>query len=90
MSKQVNYFIPWKILFKESISTPIRPVLDASSNTPKNLDGSGGRSLNDAFMKGKIPDMNLLRMVLRFLVGRFGLAGDLFQFYNCFKLIEDQ
>ena len=51
-------------MFKEIISTPIRPVLDASSNTPKNLDGSGGKSLNDACMKGKIPDMNLLRMVL--------------------------
>ena len=41
-------------------------------------------------MKGRIPDMNLLRMVLRFMVGKYGFTGDLSQFYNCFKLIEDQ
>ena len=48
LSKKVNYFIPWRCVFKDSISTPIRPVLDASSNSPFNSDGSGGRSLNDA------------------------------------------
>ena len=90
LSKKVNHFIPWRVVFKDSISTPARPVLDASSNTPLNPDGTGGRSLNDACMKGRIPDMNLLRMVLRFMVGRFGLAGDLSQFYNVFKLVEDQ
>ena len=90
LSKKVNYFIPWRCVFKDSISTPIRPVLDASSNSPFNSDGSGGRSLNDAVMKGRIPDMNLLRMVLRFTIGKYGFTGDLSQFYNCFKLIEDQ
>ena len=90
LSKKVNHFIPWRVVFKESVSTPARPVLDASTNTPQRPDGTGGRSLNDACMKGRIPDMNLLRMVLRFMVGRCGFAGDLSQFYNVFKLIEDQ
>ena len=86
----MNHFIPWRVVFKESVSTPARPVLDASTNTPQRPDGTGGRSLNDACMKGRIPDMNLLRMVLRFMVGRCGFSGDLSQFYNVFKLIEDQ
>ena len=90
MSKEVQHFIPWRVVFKESVSTPARPVLDASSNTPQRPDGSGGRSLNDACMKGRIPDMNLLRMVLRFMVGGCGFTGDLSQFYNVFKLIEEQ
>ena len=90
LSKPVNYHIPWRVVFKESVSTPARPVLDASSNSPYNSDGSGGRSLNDACMKGRIPDMNLLRMVLRFSVGSAALVGDLSQFYNSFKLAEDQ
>ena len=89
LSKKVNYFIPWRVVFKDSISTPARPVLDASSNTPIMPDGTGGRSLNDACMKGRIPDMNLLRMILRFMIGKYGFTGDLSQFYNCFKLIED-
>ena len=89
LSKPVNYYIPWRVVFKESVSTPARPVLDASSNSPYNSDGSGGRSLNDACMKGRIPDMNLLRMVLRFSVGSAALVGDLSQFYNSFKLVED-
>ena len=90
LSKKVNHFIPWRVVFKDSISTPARPVLDASSNTPLMPDGTGGRSLNDACMKGRIPDMNLLRMILRFMIGKYGFTGDLSQFYNCFKLIEDQ
>ena len=90
LSKAVQHHIPWRVVFKDSVSTPARPVLDASSNTPQRPDGTGGRSLNDACMKGRIPDMNLLRMVLRFIVGRFALAGDLSQFYNVFKLIIEQ
>ena len=88
--QQSNYYIPWRVTFKDSVSTPACPVLDASSNSPFNPDGTGGRSLNDACMKGRIPYMNLLRMVLPSMVGKYGFTGDLSQFYNCFKLIEDQ
>ena len=90
MSKIVQHYIPWRVVFKDSISTPARPVLDGSSNTPLRPDGTGGRSLNDACMKGRIPDMNLLRMVLRFMIGRSALTGDLSQFYNVFKLVMEQ
>ena len=90
MSKTVQHFIPWRLVFKDSVSTPARPVLDASSNTPLREDGTGGRSLNDACMKGRIADMNLLRMILRFVAGLYAISGDLSQFYNSFKLTEKQ
>ena len=90
LSKEVLYHIPWRVVFKDSVSTPARPVLDASTNSPVRPDGTGGRSLNDACMKGRVPDMNLLRMVLRFCIGSAAVIGDLSQFYNVFKLVEDQ
>ena len=67
--KEVQHHIPLSVVFKETVSTPSRPVFDASSNTPVRPDGTGGRSLNVACMKGRVPDMNLLRMVLRFCIG---------------------
>ena len=39
LSKEVQHHIPWRVVFKESVSTPARPVLDASSNTPVRPDG---------------------------------------------------
>ena len=89
-SKSVKYFIPWRCVFKKgSISTPVRPVFDCSARTPRKLDGSGGRCLNDIMCKGRTMSFNLIKMLLRFVVGRYALSGDLRQFYNCFKLIED-
>ena len=29
--KKVQYFIPWRIAFSDSVTTPARPVLDASA-----------------------------------------------------------
>ena len=36
--------------------------------------------------KGKIDTINLLKMLLRFCVGRYAFCGDLQQFYNSCKL----
>ena len=49
-SPDVSYWIPWNVQFKDSVSTPIRPVMNASSIT------SSGFSLNDILAKG-IPDL---------------------------------
>ena len=73
----------------KSKSTPTRPVMDASSRTPTRSDGSGGRCLNDLVCHGKVETLNLLRMVLRVIMDLFGLARDLSQFCNCFRLLED-
>ena len=46
--------------------------------------------MNDLVMKGRITTINLVRMLLRFLVGRNAAAGDLKMFYNALKMSEDQ
>ena len=88
INKTVQYFLPWRLIYKaDSLTTPCRPVFDASSNTRRRPDGSGGRSLNDLLCKGKIDTLNLLQMVIRFMIGAFALTGDLQQFYCSFKLL---
>ena len=79
-----SYTIPFDVAFKEeSVSTPARPVFDASSKTP------GGYSLNDLLAKGQ-PDMvRLMDMVLDWRMGKSALTGDIRQFYNTISLHED-
>ena len=57
--------------------------MDASSKT------QGKRCLNDLVVKGRVSSLYLVRMLLRHAIGRFALAGDLSQFYNCLKLKEE-
>ena len=85
--KTTQHWIPWRIVFSGSTTTPARPVYDASTRTNKNVDGTGGRCLNDLTAKGKITSLNLTRLLLRFMIGRAGIAGDLSQFYNMCKLV---
>ena len=72
-----------------SLSTPCRPVYDASSNTKPRGDGTGGRSLNDLVVKGRVVTLNLIRMLMRFSVGAAAIQGDLKQFYASIRLLED-
>ena len=41
-------------------------------------------------VKGKITTINLVKMLLRFIVGLYAVNGDLQQVYNACKLIADQ
>ena len=76
--KPVQHYLPWRCVFKpESLTTSCRPLFDASTNTKKRSDVTGGRSLNDLLCKGRIKSMNLLRMIVRFSIGRCALVGDL-------------
>ena len=53
-SKPVNHYIVWRVVFKQSLSTPARPVFDGSTKTRIGPDGvSGGRCLNDLVVKVK-------------------------------------
>ena len=81
-NKEVQYFIPWRIAFSDSTTTPARPVLDASSRTRTRPDGTGGKSLNNLVCQGKVETINLLKLVLGFRVGKVAVTGDLEQFYN--------
>ena len=40
-------------------------------------------------VKGRVSSLNLVRMVLRFAIGKHAVAGDLSQFYNSLKLRKD-
>ena len=90
MHKDPQYFIPWRLVFKDSVTTPCRAVLDASSRTNRRPDGTAGRCLNDLVVKGKVTTINLVKMLLRFTTGRYALNGDLKQFYNSCKLHPNQ
>ena len=90
LSKAPQLYFPWRIQFKESLSTPARCVMDGSSKTPVLENGVGGRCLNDLCMKGTISTLNLLKMLLRFQTGSKALCGDIRQFYNRIGLNPDQ
>ena len=59
----ICYYIPWDVQFKDSISTPCRPVFDTSSST------AHGTSLNNILAKGEPDLVKLLGILLGFLMG---------------------
>ena len=89
VSKNPQHYIAWRSVFKDSISTPCRPVFDASTKTPLNGD-KGGRCLNDITMKGRVSTLNLINLLLNWSVGTSALCGDIRQFYNRIGLHESQ
>ena len=89
-NKSVQYYIPWRVVYNDSPTTPVRPVFDASSITSRRADGTGGKSLNDYVVKGKVDTLNLVRLALGFSIGLFAVTGDLSQFYYSFKLKPEQ
>ena len=80
LDKEIQYHIPWRIVFSDSPTTPIRPVLDASFRTGIRKDVTVGNSLNDLLAKGKIESINLVKVLLRFIAGSYAITGDLKQF----------
>ncbi len=64
-------------------------MINASSKTPTRPDGSGGRCLNNLVAKGRVESLNLVRLLLKFVMGKHAVTGDLSQFYNSLKLRED-
>ena len=89
-AKPISHYIPWRVVFKSSLSTPARPVFDASMNTKVDAQGRGGRSLNDLVVKGKVTTLNLVKMIMRFQAGAAAVQGDLKQFYASIKLVVEQ
>ena len=79
----IQNFIPWTVVHKESsISTPVRPVFNASLPTPS------GYSLNDILAKG-INGLNKLQeIVIRWGMHAFGFHCDVTSMYNNIKLDE--
>ena len=82
-SSDIQNFIPWTVMYKEtSISTPVRPVFNASLPTPS------GYSLNDILAKG-INGLNKLQeIVIRWGMHAFRFHYDVTSMYNNIKLDE--
>ena len=79
----VSYYIPWNLQFKDSVSTPIRPVFNASSSTPSGL------SLNDCLARGTPDLVRLLSIMLEWQLGKNAFCGDISQFYPTIHLVPD-
>ena len=79
----VSYYIPWNLQFKDSVSTPICPVFNASSQSPSGL------SLNDVIAKGSPDLVRLLSIMLEWQMGSSALCGDISQFYPTIKLAPE-
>ena len=90
IEKEVQYYIPWRIQFSGSLSTPERPVFDASTKTRKRTDNTGGRCLNDLVCKGVVKTIQMMKLLLRFCVGKHCINADIKQFYYSGKLIPTQ
>ena len=74
LDKEIQYHIPWRVVFSGSPTTPCRPVLDASSRTSFRAEKTGGKSLNDLVAKGKVETLNLVKVLIRFGIGKFAFT----------------
>ena len=80
--KGPGYYIPWRIMYKESsLSTPCRLVFDASSSTP------GGDSLNNILAKGHNSLSRILDVLIRFRSRKHAFACDIKMAYNNLRLL---
>ena len=89
-SKPLQHYLPWRAVYKVSVSSPCRAVFDASAKCPVTKDGRGGRCLNDITMKGVISTLDLMQMLLRFCIGKVAVTGDLKMFYTSIHLHPEQ
>ena len=76
--------MPWRAVWdNNSISTPCRPVFDASQPT------STGVSLNQTLVKGRNNMNKLLQVVIRWSIRRCAFHTDIQKMYNVIRLLED-
>ena len=77
----VQNFIPWRIAWKsDSVTSPVRPVFDASQPTPS------GYSLNSITAKGKNSLNVLIEIFLRWRIHPIAFHNDVQKMYNKVKL----
>ena len=76
----VKYIIPWRAVWKNSPSTPCRPVFDATFPTKT------GYGLNDILPKGKNSLNKLVEIIIRFFIHHYAFATDITKMYNTIHL----
>ena len=79
----IKYYIPWRAVWKNSISTPCRPVFDATFPTKT------GYSLNDILPKGKNSLNKLVEIIIRFYIKRHAFQTDIRKMYNTINLAKE-
>ena len=77
---EIQNFLPWRVAWKDSVTSPCRPVFDASQPTPS------GYSLNDTVAKGKNNLNVLLEIFLRWRTHHVAFHNDVTKMYNKVKL----
>ena len=81
---QEQYYIPHHGIFKESTTTRLRVVFDASAHT------QNGLSLNDKLLVGpKIQD-DLFEILLRFRIHKYAMVADIEKMYRQINIVSEQ
>ena len=80
---ELKYYLPWRVVWKDSVSTPVRPVFDAS------MKCSSGYSLNDVLAKGKNNMNKLLELVIRWYGHYTAFHTDIRKMYNTIQLRKE-
>ena len=83
IQNNLMHFIAWQIVWNKSVTTPIRPVFNASLKTPS------GYSLNDILAKGSNNMNSLVEILLRWQIKIFGYHSDVRKMYNTVLLIKE-
>ena len=79
-AEKAGYYIPWRTVQSDSLSTPTRMVFDASSKT------SSGNSLNCMLAKGRNMLADMISLLVRFRFGSAAFCADVSMAYNGVRL----
>lgn len=78
------YFLPHHAVFKDSTTTKLRTVFNASQKS------SNGLSLNDTVAVGKIKQPKMLELLVRWRKYKIAVVGDIEKMYKQIRIAEDQ
>ncbi|XP_018406150.1 PREDICTED: uncharacterized protein LOC108782373 [Cyphomyrmex costatus] len=81
---QQRYYLAHHCVLKESSTTSLRVVFDASSKS------SSGVSLNDALMVGPVVQQDLFAILLRFRSFKYVITADISKMYRQILVHQDQ
>lgn len=79
-----SYYVPHHAVFKQSSTTKLRPVYNASKKS------TNGLSLNEQVAIGKMDQPDMLTIILRWRKFKFGILADLEKMYKQIKIPSEQ
>lgn len=78
------YYVPHHAIFKQSSTTQLRPVYNASEKS------SNGFSLNEQVAIGKMDQPDMLTVILRWRKFKIGISADLEKMNKQAKILPEQ